>query len=110
MIGKAETSEVVRQTRNNFKLWNRLDVIDGDGEAARYLEVISESDRLMFPGLAEMLENSDKGHCDHCRYRSSYGAKTFGQFGGVELCENCRLVWQGYVESFAARATEAFPI
>ena len=110
MIGKPETSEVVRQTRDNVKLWNRIDATTEDGEAARYLKVTSQSDKLMFPGLAEMLENSNKGHCNRCHYRSSYGAKTSGQFGGVELCSNCRLEWQGYVESFAARATEVFPV
>lgn len=114
-IGTPEDERVVNQTRNNFKLWNRLDaqaqarsIID-DKELARYKKILSQSERLMFPGLAEFLETAGDGACDKCLYRESYGAEQTHQFGGVQLCEGCQDNWRGWWESFPARVALAFP-
>lgn len=109
-IGKPETEHVVTQTRQNFKLWNRVDAVGKRISDSRYAALIARSDKLMFPGLAEMLENSVGGHCDRCRYRLSYGAEASGRFGGVELCSRCRKEWRNYVRTFPSRASEVFPI
>jgi len=114
-IGCPEDEIVVDQTRNNFKLWNRLDAkaharssID-DKEIARYRAILAKGDRLMFPGLAELLEVAGDGGCDKCLYRESYGAEKTHQFGGVQLCDGCQSTWRAWCESFPARVAKAFP-
>lgn len=108
-VGKAENDEVVARTRSNYKLWNRLDAANEGAERGRYSEALAHGEKLMFPSLPGMLENSDHEHCNKCQYRSSYGAKSSGQFGGVELCGDCRQEWQAYLESFPERVTRVFP-
>lgn len=71
--------------------------------------VTARGDELLFPGLAEMLDRSAEGHCDDCAFRAVYGAEASGEFGGVKLCETCKLQWQEYLGSLAARTAEAFP-
>ena len=112
-IGKPETEHVVAQTRQNVKLWNRVDATEKKGvqsQSARYTDVITQSSKLMFPGLRDMLESAADGHCYRCHYRLSYGAEASGRFGGVELCDCCREKWRTYLEAFPARAVEVFPI
>ena len=114
-IGCPEDEIVVDQTRNNFKLWNRIDAqaharskVDTK-EIARYRSILARSDRLMFPGLAELLEVAGDGACDKCLYRESYGAEKTHQFGGVQLCGGCQSVWRVWCESLPARVAKAFP-
>ena len=112
VVGKAETEEVVSQTRRHFKLWNRVDAnrrFEFEDGRARYEDAIAREGGLMFPGLAELLEGSDR-QCGSCRYRLSYGAEVTGRFGGVELCEACREVWCEYVRSLPLRASRVFPV
>ncbi|KAJ7148455.1 hypothetical protein C8R43DRAFT_518863 [Mycena crocata] len=93
-IGKPETEAVVAQTRAHFKLWNRVDANKmkdvSEESIQRYQKIIARSDELLFRGLAEFLKTGGDGHCDSCRYRTSYGAETIHRFGGVELCGTCR--------------------
>jgi len=110
-IGNPETERVVAQTRQIVKLWYRVDTTDETSlHSARYADIIARRDKLMFAGLAEMLQSSDDGHCDRCVYRLSYGAEAVGQFGGVKLCDGCKEAWGKYIESFSARAAEVFPV
>lgn len=109
-IGLPETENVVVQTRQNVKLWHRVDATGQSINSARYASLLARGDELMFPGLADMLENATGTHCDHCRYRLSYGAETSGQFGGVELCAGCRQEWQTYLSTFPDRAVAVFPV
>jgi hypothetical protein len=109
-IGRPETEHVVTQTRQNFKLWNRIDAITKPPGEDRYTHTIAHSDKLMFPGLARMLECSADGHCNHCHYRLAYGAENAGKFGGVQLCDSCRLKWQTYLQTFPTRAQQVFSI
>lgn len=111
-VGRPETEEVVAQTRRNFKLWNRVDLrgeVRDDG--ASYRDAIKQERRVLFEGLAELLElqEKDRERCGDCRYRTSYGAEAIGQFGGVELCEGCRKAWAEYIRSLPRRAADAFP-
>ncbi|OIW27381.1 hypothetical protein CONLIGDRAFT_633738 [Coniochaeta ligniaria NRRL 30616] len=111
-IGKPETEDVISQTRRKFKLWNRVDSGRECGpDEARYCEVIRQSGRLLFDGLADLLQRQEPGRerCDRCRYRMSYGAERSGEFGGVELCDECREGWRFYIESLPQRAAAAFP-
>jgi hypothetical protein len=109
-IGKSETDKVVDQTRKNFKLWNRVDANKRSiRNTQRYKALIGRSEELMFPGLAEFLEVGGDGVCDKCRYRESYGAEVSHQFGGVELCSECKVSWRQYLESFVERAADVFP-
>ncbi|MCS7483825.1 hypothetical protein ACFFQW_38450 [Umezawaea endophytica] len=108
-IGLPETERVVIQTRQNFKLWNRIDMMEKKYHDERYANVVANGEKLMFPGLVIMLEGSGNGNCGRCRYRPSYGAEAFGRFGGVELCDSCKAQWQYYLKKFPARAAEVFP-
>ncbi|AEK46506.1 hypothetical protein RAM_40195 [Amycolatopsis mediterranei S699] len=109
-IGRPETEHVVAQTRQNIKLWHRVDVTEKSTHSVRYANVVARSEELMFPGLADMLESAADAHCDHCRHRLSYGAEPLGRFGGVELCDSCRADWATYLRTFPARAAEVFPL
>lgn len=113
-IGNSETENVIIQTRENYKLWNRVDV-DTNGEKCS--EPQDESDaramaqnKYLIGGLGELLENGDSQRCSDCYYRTSYGAESPGQFGGVRLCEPCRKEWQAYVKALPARAEKVFPV
>jgi hypothetical protein len=108
-IGRPETDHVVTQTRQNFKLWHRVDASNKSVHSARYVDVVARSDKLMFPGLVDILESSADGDCDRCHYRLSYGAEAPGRFGGVELCDSCREEWQVYLTAFPARAAKVLP-
>jgi hypothetical protein len=90
VIGIAEAEDVVKQTRQNFKLWNRVESTDGcKADDASYLETIRRGDMLLFAGLKELLQKQDKDRerCRQCQYRMSYGARRLEQFGGGELCD-----------------------
>jgi len=115
MIGRPETEEVVVQTRQNVKLWNRVDATEmesASAQSARYRKVIAGSNTLLIEGLADMLESGNKGFCGKCahRYERSYGAQASEQFGGVELYVGCKEEWRSYLESLPARAAKVFPI
>lgn len=99
IMGKPETEDVVNKTRQNFKLWNRVNakISEGKGEgdpnqlrSSYYSDIYAQKTKLMFDGLPKMLERGDIGQCKRCRYRLSYSAEAFGHFGGVELCEPCK--------------------
>ncbi|KAJ6559528.1 hypothetical protein B0H19DRAFT_1288899 [Mycena capillaripes] len=113
-IGVPETEGVVSLARANFKLWYRIDankIKDVSEESIQcYKDVLARSDELLFPGLADVLEMSGDGDCDTCLYRASYGAEASHRFGGVQLCDSCRVKWRGYLESFPDRAAKAFPV
>ncbi|KAK3314879.1 hypothetical protein B0H66DRAFT_627644 [Apodospora peruviana] len=105
VIGKPETDDVVDLARDHYKLWNRVDSLGS------YLDAIRQKDRLLYDGLADLLQEAGAGkeRCGECRYKMSYGAERSGQFGGVELCEECRKGWGVYIASLPQRAAEAFP-
>lgn len=114
-IGNPEDERTINQARQNFKLWKRLDAQAQahsrvhEKEIARYKMILSQNDRVMFPGLAELLETAGDGTCDKYLYRESYGAEKSRQFGGVQLCEGCQSTWRVWWESFPARVAKAFP-
>ncbi|KAM7216474.1 hypothetical protein V8F06_008187 [Rhypophila decipiens] len=127
MVGKEEDEEVVSQTKKHVKLWNRVEIqlteeggneitedetLNGiENRKVRYMHVIRNKDRLLFDGLAELLELQmpDRVRCSDCNYRSSYGSEGLGQFGGVQLCRECKEGWRVWIESLPRRAAEAFP-
>jgi hypothetical protein len=124
-IGKAETDQVIDQTRRNVKLWSRVEANAGtstsmerdhtsnsnanSASTERYREVMARGDELMFPGLAAFLDPSENECCKYCHFRESYGAEGRHRFGGVELCERCKETWRWYLESFPVRAANVFP-
>ena len=109
VIGKAETTAVVKETRQNVKLWNRVDATgEYNSDDVQFSDAIAQSDRVMFTGLSELLDGDDS-KCHDCEYRTSYGAKGLKSFGGVELCMLCREDWRLYIESLPQRAAEVFP-
>ncbi|OJI80076.1 hypothetical protein ASPTUDRAFT_33014 [Aspergillus tubingensis CBS 134.48] len=110
-VGKSETEEVINQTRLNKKLWNRIDGrktgIAEDIE--HYNRSMARSDEFMFRGLADYLDRADNQHCPECIYREVYGAQRDHCFGGVQLCDQCRLEWGHFLETLPERAKRAFP-
>ncbi|MCI3273924.1 hypothetical protein [Streptomyces cylindrosporus] len=106
MVGKPETSDVVAGARHNAKLWYRFEAETTPPTGKeRYEAVMDQADRVLFPGMAQMLNRPDRDKCPRCRRRDSYGAEAAGQFGGVELCEACRSRWGDHLRTFSARAT-----
>lgn len=112
-LGKIETDTVINQTRRNFKLWNRVDATEiqkrKEEDTQRYRAILSQSEQIMYPGMAGFLENEDRKVCDTCRSRESYGAKTRHRFGGVEICRSCEDEWSQYLVSLPGRAIKVFP-
>lgn len=112
-VGKIETDNVINQTRRNVKLWNRVDASDvqkkKEEDIQRYRAIMSRSERLMYPGLADFLENKNGKVCTMCRSRESYGAETRHRFGGVDICRPCQDDWGVYLSSLPERAMKAFP-
>ncbi|KAJ6786774.1 hypothetical protein PWT90_10765 [Aphanocladium album] len=108
-IGNPETDQVVTQTRENFKLWNRCDSVDQRvAEQSRYQHVLLCESKLLFDGLSSLLEKDER--CPDCHYQDLYGAKVNGKFGGVELCSNCQLQWRDFIGTISQRAAKVFPI
>ncbi|RAH54372.1 hypothetical protein BO85DRAFT_462063 [Aspergillus piperis CBS 112811] len=108
-IGKTESGDIINETWQNFKLWNRLDVGSATSlDFKHYHILLSRRDDLMFPGLAEWLE-ADSQHCTQCVYRKVYGAQRAHCFGGVELCSECRDAWREYLKTLPERTKQAFP-
>ena len=105
-IGNPETEHIVRQTRRNFKLWYRVDASEHSNPGPLYQDVMAQENKLLIPGLLDLLENSGTSPCANCRYRESYGAEASREFGGVALCEECRDSWQAYMKSLPARSEE----
>lgn len=110
-IGAPETRQVIEETRSNKKLWYRIDADAQSGRPdERYNAVMAQRSRLLFPGLAQMLNKRDSENCPDCRRRDSYGAEEPGRFGGVTLCTACQRAWNSYLLSFPARAASVLPI
>ncbi|SPO06378.1 uncharacterized protein DNG_09067 [Cephalotrichum gorgonifer] len=109
-VGKVETEEVVVQTRENRKLWHRVDANETYVEDGRYREAIGQEKRVLFEGMADILDQNGDGRCDDCVYRLTYGAESSGCFGGVVLCGRCREAWKSYMETLSERACAVFPI
>lgn len=112
-LGTPETEEVILQTRQNFKLWNRLDASDNkqDSEVPKAPPATTVvNPEFLIDGLAEMLDTDDSQHCGSCRYRPSYGADSPGQFGGVRLCDGCGQEWVDYARALPSRAEKVFPV
>ncbi|OJI87868.1 hypothetical protein ASPTUDRAFT_80964 [Aspergillus tubingensis CBS 134.48] len=92
-IGKTESEEIINETRQNSKLWNRL-----DAGSATSLD-IKHYHMLLFPAQK----------CTQCVYRKAYGAQRAHCFGGVELCSQCRDEWGQYLKTLPERTKQAFP-
>ncbi|OKL55532.1 hypothetical protein UA08_09189 [Talaromyces atroroseus] len=81
-LGTPETEDVIIQTRQNYKLWNRVD-LDIDRPERKevqdkfYAKSMSQN-QFLIDGLAEILERDDSQHCNNCFYRTSYGAESPG--------------------------------
>jgi len=122
-LGNPETDAIVTQTRRNVKLWNRLDQNqdqdperdEDEANGHALVQVVKRQDSLLFDGMAEMLstcnqsENEGDKRCADCEYKTSYGVKSQGDFGGVRLCLGCTTEWGLYLESFPDRAAVVFP-
>ncbi|KAH8765028.1 BcABA3 [Diaporthe sp. PMI_573] len=112
-MGREEDVGVVDQTRQHYKLWNRIDANKqrnaDDEDLKRYALVIANEKKMLFPQCAEWLVTGGEGHCDSCLYRSSYGAEATHRFGGVELCDSCKPQWREFLLSFPERAAKVFP-
>ncbi|GKZ71720.1 molybdenum cofactor sulfurase [Aspergillus niger] len=109
-VGKSETKEVIKQTRLNTKLWNRIDSeTDTVLRIEHYKSSMARSDELMFRDLADYLNGADSKHCPDCIYREVYGAQRYHCFGGVQLCDQCRHDWGHFLETLPERSKRAFP-
>jgi len=110
MIGRQETEQVVELTRDNFKLWNR---VEGKPVALvkdeHYTAIIAQSDKLLFSGFSSILQSSAEKHCSHCSHQTFSGRKTIKQFGGIRLCDECKQEWREYMRTFPSRLRAAFP-
>ncbi|KAK5658646.1 hypothetical protein OQA88_2041 [Cercophora sp. LCS_1] len=109
-LGRPEPEEVIKDARESYKLWFRMDAKETfDEQQARFACVIERKDYLLYPELGGWLEEDSRRNCDQCQYSRSYGARTVNEFGGVKLCESCRDEWRQHSETLWNRAAAAFP-
>ncbi|KAH8688781.1 ABA 3 protein [Talaromyces proteolyticus] len=109
-ICQPETAEVINKARQNSKLWCRIEArrsVDDDVEG--YRSLLISDDKVLFTGLAELLETYGNYRCTRCQYPKSYGVQSPHEFGGVKLCDECVATWREYVMSFPTRLSKAFP-
>jgi len=106
MVGRPETAHLVDDARHNVKLWYRSDPSTGTTVDERYDAAMAKRDRVLFDGLAAMLERPDEEQCTNCRRRQFYGTGDLEAFSGVELCESCRSRWNNWMATFAERAVD----
>jgi Ni,Fe-hydrogenase I large subunit len=106
-IGHPETTSVIKQTRQHFKLWNRVDLHHASvQDIQRYREITARSEELMFDGLKAFLDAGLEKSCLECK---PCAKDTEFAFGGVQLCDACRGVWGEWVEQFPERFRRVFP-
>ncbi|MFE0104877.1 hypothetical protein [Streptomyces sp. NPDC059009] len=114
VLGRTETDSVVEETRRNFKLWYRIDAPDAGqpqpADVERYEAIMAQEERLLFPGLAAMLNRPDEEKCPRCVRRHAYGAQSIGEVAGVQLCDDCRAVWRAYFLDVPRRVAAALPL
>ncbi|MGE7386273.1 hypothetical protein ACQKM2_12440 [Streptomyces sp. NPDC004126] len=104
-IGRPETEDVISNARQNSKLWYRIDAADTPpADKERYEAVLRKGDRLLFPGMAQLLQRPESEKCPDCLRRPSYGAESAGRFGGVLLCPASQAQWAEHLASISARA------
>jgi hypothetical protein len=110
-MGRPENQAVIQQTRENFKLWNRIDAEDEALriDEARYRVMIGLEEKLMFPGLADLLERAGQSEPSESEEAVSIGAKDMLQFSGVKLSTDRQETWRNFHESLPQRAKKAFP-
>ncbi|KAK4446761.1 hypothetical protein QBC34DRAFT_468841 [Podospora aff. communis PSN243] len=109
-LGRPETEEIIKDARDRYKLWYRVDARDDfDEQQERFSSIVGRGDTLLYPGLAQLLEEGSKRECNQCEYSRNYGARSINEFGGVKLCEQCRDVWRQFSETLPKRTAEAFP-
>ncbi|KAG9250655.1 uncharacterized protein F5Z01DRAFT_665596 [Emericellopsis atlantica] len=114
MIGKPETEVVVDLTRGHFKLWNRVEETADETVAQltsdeRYAGFIAQSGKLMFDGFCDLLQRNGSRDCANCRLRPPGTSRAIHQFGGIQLCRQCKEDWGLYMDAFPARVAAAFP-
>ncbi|MFI5867308.1 hypothetical protein [Streptomyces sp. NPDC051546] len=110
-IGEPETTQMVDYARRHAKLWYRLDAIpETDRADEPFHKIMTDKDRLLFDGFADMLKRPEEENCSHCHRQGVYGTDDLGQFSGVQLCSACLQDWTAYLTTFAARARGTLPL
>lgn len=102
---------VVADARNGVKLWYRNDADLGQRiPDARYEDVLAGVGHLLYPELTEALERPVENLCSQCIRSVFYGATATKEFGGVDLCDECREMWRSYVRSAWEWCAQVLPI
>lgn len=111
VIGKPETEEVIAAARKNTKLWYRVDApADSNPAARRTEEAVAGVSQLLYRGLAEELLRPEEQKCARCTRRAVYGARAAKQFGGVELCTECKDTYRAYIHTAWTRWSAALAL
>jgi predicted metal-binding protein len=114
-IGMPEDTRMVEETRENIKLWNRVDSKEEAAEHAwdetSYRRALEAEEEVMFEGFGDLLRQGSRHACEDCNKNPVHlAAQQMYQFAGVRLCEVCRREWDAYVGTLPDRAVQAFPI
>ncbi|KAL5325376.1 hypothetical protein ACEPPN_006501 [Leptodophora sp. 'Broadleaf-Isolate-01'] len=110
MIGRPETEEVVELTRGNFKLWHRVEETGTQSVMKEsFADIMAQSDEHVFLGFSEILQNSAEKSCPHCSHAAFDSSMAIKQFGGIQLCDECRETWRSYMRAFPRRFGAVFP-
>lgn len=109
-IGRPGDSEVIENARRNVKLWFRRKKCDRLAPSDhRYELVQSRRERLLFPGMAEMLERSSDGARFQYRKCSHFDSGKNRNDRTSRLCGCCENLWLEYIVSLPDRVVRAFP-
>ncbi|MCC2280660.1 hypothetical protein LKL35_35450 [Streptomyces sp. ET3-23] len=111
VVGLPESEGTVAAASQNVKLWHHL--APGSSQAGEtevagsyYRTVMAGERKWLFPGLANLLGQSNAARCPSCRPPEAHRAEETAGFGGMRLCNGCRSEWDAYLRDFPSRLKE----
>lgn len=96
-LGLPEQEAAQHVSHRNAKLWRRLEDSTTTSAEARFEKIMRDEHRLLFPGMAEMLERSSTDTCAQCARDTVEFADETGELRGNELCDPCKENWRSYL-------------
>ncbi|MGI5460934.1 hypothetical protein ACQEWB_48825 [Streptomyces sp. CA-249302] len=105
-IGNGESAQTIEEARRNVKLWYRFSASPQGN--SRFREILANQDRVLFPGFAAILENTELS-CRDCRYPSRYTPLPT-EFAGVHVCAAHRDAFDTHLAGLPGRAVQTLSL
>ncbi|MBH1937719.1 hypothetical protein I5Q34_26185 [Streptomyces sp. AV19] len=110
MIGKEETGKVVRNARENVKLWHRREEAGPEATRSPLEELLSPVRHMLPDAVVDCMTRAAADRCPDCDRSAVSGTREEKVFGGVRLCASCRHDWRRYLKGSWNRWSEVLPL